>query len=206
MLQPPCTLSARITLMLGGAQHLIFEIGQRLRGRDDDRIAGVHADRIDVLHVADDDAVVRLVAQDFVLDLFPAEQRRFEQRLMDQAGRQSRVERFAQLRFVVDDAAAGSAERVRRPNDQRIAFAFGKGDAGLDVGDDLALGHRLADLDHLALEALAVFGQLDRLDRRAEQFDAVSFEDAGFVELDGKVQPGLAAQRRAAGRRAARAR
>ena len=44
------------------AQHLVVEVAQRLRRRDDDRIAGVHADRIDVLHVADDDAVVGAIA------------------------------------------------------------------------------------------------------------------------------------------------
>ena len=77
------------------AQHLIFEIGKRLRGRDDDRVAGVHADRIDVLHVADDDAVVGLVAEDFVLDLFPAEQRRLDQRLMDDDWRRGRMSSVA---------------------------------------------------------------------------------------------------------------
>ena len=59
-----------------------------------------------------------------------------------------------------------------------------------------ALGHRFADLEHLALEALAVFGEPDRLDRRAEQLDAVALEHAGFVELDREVEAGLPAQRR----------
>ena len=71
-----------------------------------------------------------------------------------------------------------------------------KRDAGLDVGDDDALRHRLADLDHLALEALAVFGQLDRVERRAEQLDGVALQDAGFGEFDREVEPGLPAQRR----------
>ncbi len=54
-------------------------------------------------------------------------------------------------------------------------------------------GLNLADLLHLALEALAVFGEANRFDRRAEQFDAVPFQHARFVELDGEVEPGLAA-------------
>ena len=69
-------------------------------------------------------------------------------------------------------------------------------DAGLDVGHDQRVRHRLADLDHLGLEALAVFGQLDRLERRAEQLDAVALDDAGVRELDREVEPGLPAQRR----------
>jgi hypothetical protein len=44
--------------------------------------AGVNADRIDVLHVANDDAVVRAIAQHFVLDFFPAEKTRFHERLV----------------------------------------------------------------------------------------------------------------------------
>ena len=49
---------------------------------------------------------------------------------------------------------------------------------------------------HLALEALAVFGEFDRLDRRPQQLDVVALEDAGFVEFDGEVEAGLAAERR----------
>ena len=114
----------------GGAQHLVVEIAQRLRGRDDDRVAGVDADRVDVLHVADDDAVVGAVAQDFVLDLFPAQERGLDQRLMDDARRETGRQRRAQLGLVVDEAAAGPAQRVGRPNDQRVAVVGGERDAG----------------------------------------------------------------------------
>ena len=93
----------------------------------------MHADRIDVLHVADDDAVVGAVAQDFVLDLFPAEQRGFEQRLVDEAGALSPASSVSRSsRFVVHDAAAGAAERVGRAHDQRIAGLRRKRDALLD--------------------------------------------------------------------------
>jgi hypothetical protein len=70
------------------AHDLVFLVGQRLRRRDRDRVAGVHAHRVEVLDRADDDAVVLLVAHDLHLELFPA-----EQRLLDQAARASaRVE------------------------------------------------------------------------------------------------------------------
>ncbi len=79
----------------GAAQHLIFGVGKRERRGDDDRISGVDSDGIDVLHVADDDAVVGTVAQDFVFDFLPAQQRAFDQRLMDQRDRKTGRERFA---------------------------------------------------------------------------------------------------------------
>ena len=58
------------------------------------------------------------------------------------------------------------------------------------------LRHRLADLDHLGFEALAVFGELDRVERRAQQLDVVLFDHARVGELDREIQPGLAAERR----------
>ena len=59
---------------------------QRLRRRDDDRLAGVDPQRIEVLHVADGDAVVARVAHDFVLDLLPAAQALLDQHLRHAAG------------------------------------------------------------------------------------------------------------------------
>ena len=57
----------------GVAQELVLLVGQRHRGRDGDRVARVHAHRIEVLDRADDDDVVLLVADDLELVLLPAE-------------------------------------------------------------------------------------------------------------------------------------
>ena len=56
------------------AHDLVFLVGQRLRRRDGDRVAGMHAHRIEVLDRADDDAVVLLVADHLHLEFFPADQ------------------------------------------------------------------------------------------------------------------------------------
>ena len=61
------------------AHALVFLVGQRLRRRDGDRVAGVHAHRIEVLDRADDDAVVAAVAHDLHLEFLPAEHRFLEQ-------------------------------------------------------------------------------------------------------------------------------
>ena len=42
----------------GRTQHLVFVVGKCLRRGDDDAVAGMYADRIDVFHIADHDAVV----------------------------------------------------------------------------------------------------------------------------------------------------
>ena len=56
------------------AQDLVFLVSQRLRRCHRDGVAGVHAHGVQVFDRADDDAVVGLVAHDFHLVLFPAEQ------------------------------------------------------------------------------------------------------------------------------------
>ena len=53
-----------------------------------------------------------------------------------------------------------------------------------------------ADLPHRVLEQLPILGHLDRVDRRADQLDAVLLEHAGLRELDRQVQRGLAADGR----------
>jgi hypothetical protein len=61
---------------------------------------------------------------------------------------------------------------------------------------DLALDHRLAELGQHVAEELAVFGTADGLQGRAEKAHVVLLEDSGVREVDGEVQPRLAAERR----------
>ena len=65
----------------GGTQHLIFFIAKGLGRCYDDTVSGVHADRVDVFHVADGDAVAGTIPHDFVLDLFPSGDAAFYQNL-----------------------------------------------------------------------------------------------------------------------------
>ena len=69
-------------------------------------------------------------------------------------------------------------------------------EAAFDVVDQLRLRRVEADLPHGVFEQQPVFGLLDRIDFRADQFDAVLVEHAGFGQLDRKVQAGLSADRR----------
>jgi hypothetical protein len=178
------------------AQHLVFDIRERLRRRDDDRIARMNTDRIDVFHVTNDDAIVRAIAQNFVLDFFPPEQARLDERLMDERRLEPDRERRAQLRLVVHDAAARSAERICRPDHERVAHREAEGDARFDVRDDRARGDGLADRDHRILEARAILGKSDRIDRCAEQIETVAFDRAVVGQLDREVEARLAAEAR----------
>ena len=64
---------------------LVDRVGQRLDRRDDDRVAGVDAERVDVLHRAHGDARVVGVAHDLVLDLLPADEAALDHDLADRA-------------------------------------------------------------------------------------------------------------------------
>jgi hypothetical protein len=95
----------------GVAHHLVFLVGQRQRGGDGDRVAGMHAHRVDVLDGADDDAVVRLVADDLHLVFLPAEQDSSTRICATGEASMPRHGRCLEFLAVVGDAAAGAAER-----------------------------------------------------------------------------------------------
>ena len=90
-------------------------------GRDGDGVAGVHAHRVDVLDGADDDAVVRLVADDLHLVLLPAEHALLDQHLVGGRSVEAALDDVEELLAVVGDAAAGAAEREGRADDGRQA-------------------------------------------------------------------------------------
>ena len=177
------------------AQQLIFLVAKRLAGRDHDAVARVDAHRVYVLHVADSDAVVRAVAHHFVLDFFPADERLFDENLPNRARGDAALDNADELRFGLRDAAARAAERVRRADDERQPDVVHDAARVLDRLDDGGRRDGFADFDEQVAEQLAVFGAADGVERRAEQPDAVSVENAGVGELDGEIQPRLPAER-----------
>ena len=121
------------------AHHLVFLVGQRLRGRDRDRIAGVHAHRIEILDRADDDAVVRAIAHHLHLEFLPADERLFDQDFGDRRQSETALDDLFEFLAIVGDAAAGAAERESRPNDERkladlVRDSIGVGDGARDAG------------------------------------------------------------------------
>ncbi len=184
------------------AKPLVDGVRERLDRRDDDRIAGVDAQRIDVLHAAHGDARIVRVAHHLVLDLLPADEAPFDHHLADRAGAEPGPDALAIRRFGLDDAAAGAAERERRPDDRRQADGReGRVGRAVTLGlgralDDVARGVWLADPVEQVAERLAILGHPDRLERRPEQPDRMALEDAGIGHRRGQVERGLAAEPR----------
>ena len=66
----------------------------------------------------------------------------------------------------------------------------------LDRLDHRALRDRLADPGHQVAEPAPILRGAHSVERRAEHADRVALEDAGVVERNRQVEPGLAAERR----------
>ncbi len=91
------------------AHALIFLVRQRLRGSHGDRVAGVHAHRVEVFDGTNHHEVVAEIAHHFQLVLFPAKHGFFHQRFVHRTHVQSVRDGFSKLFLVVSDGTARSA-------------------------------------------------------------------------------------------------
>ena len=181
-------------LEAGRAQHLVVLVGQGLARRHDDAVAGVDPHRVQVLHVADRDAVVRAVPHHLVLDFLPAHQRLFHQDLGDGAGVEAAPYDDVELLWRLGDAAAGAPEGVGGADHQRQSELLGGAARLVEGADDRGRRRGLANGREQRPEPLPVLGVLDGLQRRAEEPHVVLLENAGVGKLDREVEPRLPAQ------------
>ena len=151
------------------------------------------ADRVQVLHVADGDGCVVLVADDLVLDLLEALDALFNQHLVNRGEGKTVSKQREELLLVVGKSAAGSAEGECRAKHNGIADLRGDADTVLLVGCDVRGKYGLAELLTELLEELAVFRALNRAAVRSQQFHAALRENALLLQLHRKVKTGLSA-------------
>ena len=98
---------------------MVLDVSQRLAGRDDDGFAGMNAQRVHILHVADGNAVIVAIAHHLVLNLFVVMQIALDQDLRSK-GERARYNLF-QLFMIVCDARSLSAQRKTGPYHHRKA-------------------------------------------------------------------------------------
>ena len=162
----------------GVAHDLELFVGQRQRRRDGDRIAGVHAHRVDVLDRADDDAIVRFVAHHLHLELFPAEHALLDQDFVGRRSVDAALDDLDQFASCVGDAPAGAAHGEARANDRGQADVGHRGQ-GLRQRLHLMRAWRLeADARHRLAEPLAVLRLVDRIGGGADHLDVIALEHA----------------------------
>ena len=153
---------------LGVAAHLLdLAVPDEVRGQDAGRVAGMDARVFDVLHHPPDHAAPA-VGDGVHIPLEGVFQEAVDEHGMlgRHAGRLRKV--LAQGAFVVDDLHGSAAEHVRRAHQHGIADAGRHGHRFLHRSRDAVGGLRDAEPTGERLEALPVFGDVDRVGRRAE--------------------------------------
>ena len=178
------------------AQHLELLVGERLARSHDNRVAGMDAHGVDVLHAADADGRVIVVAHHLELDLLVALDALLDEHLMHGRNGECVAHQLAQLGFVVGEAAARAAQRESRTQHHRITDPVSHLGRLFDRHGDLRLDDRLAQRFAQLLEQLAVLGALDRLERGAQNLDLALLENPLLGQLHGEVQARLSAQSR----------
>ena len=151
-------------------QLVILAIGQSLRRSDDDTLTRMDAQRVEVLHVADRDAVVVAVAHHLVLYLLPA----LEALLHQHQGREREglLAEAGQLLLVVCEATTQSAQRIGSTDDDGVAELLSSLAGLLHVLASLALDGLDVDLVKLLDEELAVLRVHDGLHRSTQDAHA----------------------------------
>ena len=86
-MQSKLTVAAALYLQLrddvdgSGSQHLVFPVGQGNCRSDNDAVAGMNADWVEVFHGADGNDVALAVTNNFKFNFFPAADTLFNQNL-----------------------------------------------------------------------------------------------------------------------------
>ena len=150
----------------------------RLHRGGAERVAGMHAHRVDVLDRADGDHLSLRIADDFEFELFPAEHALFYEHLGNRACCESARYNRAQFLDVVYQPAACAAHGVCRAQHAGITELIGDGNSFLDGMRNLAASHLNTEFGHGLLEHVAVFSAFYCVYRRSDDFDAVLVKHA----------------------------
>ena len=148
----------------------------------------MNAHGVDVFDRADDDAIVRFVANHFHLIFFPAENAFFNQHFADGACGDATGADALKFVDIIGDAAARAAQGEARANDGRQAHE-GQGEHGFfnRVGH-LGLGAFQPDLVHRVAEFQAVFGLFDDVGLRANHLNIIFRQHPGLFQRQRTVQ------------------
>ncbi len=192
----------------GVAHPLVFLVAQSQRRRDRDRIAGMHAHRVDVLDRAHDHDVVRPVAHHLQLVFLPARQILFDQNLRDGRAGQPVVRDVLEFLHRASHAAAGAAKCVRRSNANRQLYLLQDRARFLIIVRNAGARHIHTDTLHGRLifrpilcplnrrrvradHAAIVLGQYPRLERRHRAIQTRLPADGRQNRAHRRAPPGL---------------
>ena len=173
-------------------QIMIVFIAEGLRRSHHDGFTGMDAQRIEVLHVADCNTVVKAVTHHFIFHLFPSLERLFDQYLRRE--RESLLTERNQFLLIVTKTAAEASECICGTHDDRVAQLIGRLDGISRRVDSLALDGLDIDFIKFLDKQFAVLGVHDGTDRSAEHLDIILVKHAALAESHATVEGGLSAE------------
>ena len=175
------------------AQFVILAIGECLRRSHHDALAGVNAQRVEVFHIADGDAIVETVAHHLIFHLFPALEALLHEHLRRE--RECFFGNDIEFVLIVAKSASEATEGIGSANNHGVAKFFGSAASILDVLHGFALDGFHAYFVEALHKEFAVLSVHDGLHRSAEHLHAVAFEHTAAIELYAAVEGGLSAKR-----------
>ena len=176
----------------GRAHPLIFLVRQGQGRGDGHAVAGVDPHGIDVLDGADDDAIVRPVADHLHLILLPAENALLDQHLGGGREGKAPLHDLPELRHVIGYSTPGPRQSERGADDRgQTHQGLGLQRLFKRMGDPRE-GAFQADGVHGQAEFLAVFRLVDGGGLGADHLHPELFQHPGLFQLQGGVQGCLA--------------
>src|SRR5512132_2617779 len=136
-------------------QPMVIAVRESLTGRDDNAFACMDTKRVNVLHVAHGDAIVRFVSHDLVFHFLPTIEVFFHEDLW-RVG-QGSLDPFLQRLFVLAHARTQSSQRKRNSYHYRITDFGGRFFGLLQRGRPLGTWRINADLAEPSHEQSPVF-------------------------------------------------
>ncbi len=189
-------IQRRDDIKRGAAEHLILLICQRKGGRNNDAVAGMHTDGVDVLHTAHGNNVSLTVAHCFKFYFLPAIDISLDQNLSNGRSVKTYTGDRAKLLCIVGDAAAPSAERKGGTDDDGVTDAVCNRYCAVDRFGGVGWHGRLTDFVHSVLEKLSVLRLVDCLDVGSYQTHTVRVQKALLVKLHRECQTRLTSETR----------
>ena len=173
-------------------EHLDLSLAEGTGRSDNDALAGVDSQRVEVFHRGDSETAVSRIPDALELDFLPS-----FQTLLDEYLRSKSEGRFCNLPeffFGLADSGTLTSQGIGRTDHDRIAYSPGSCHSAVDVLAGFAHRYLQVYLVQLLDEEVPVFGVHYRLDAGSEDLDAIFIKNSFPVEFCAAVQGCLAAE------------
>ena len=172
-------------------EHLQIVVVQGHNGRNNQAVAGVDANGVDIFHTTDGDGIVFTVTHNLELDLLIALDRLLDQYLMHRRKLKCIEANLDQFFLIVSKAATGTAQGEGRTQNNGITDTLGSFLSFLNGVSDLRRNNRLADGLAQFLEHFTVLSALDGCAGSTQQFHTALLQNTLLLQLHNQVQTGL---------------